>query len=354
MTKEELLQSAQNGNIDAMMQLALVLRDEHKPKEAIQWVETAARTGNPKALGFAASFLHIEAAILHESGSFDHAEELFIKCIYYIDALKRNGHFYDQEAAVKERMAELYLYNMNRSYDALPILEDIKDSGRPYAASMLYACHFEVGNRDINVYHEDIERIRRTIENDGWPKLSQKAYTYELLATSFMDQNPFESCNYYRKAADARAEYAGTVQGEISSNMPPAEMKKLFDKTEAYCSVYRKVIDQKKQIQAKNTQQKNSGDPRLTGFQWLVVILAALPAVVLGIILYFVFRSRNKKVKPDENSVIAIKYLDELSRELLHKAQNTGLEELVPVSQLEPFNYARIYEDFKRQYNYLY
>lgn len=357
MTKEEVIRDAENGNVQAMLSLVdYYMNIEKDWGAAEEWAQRAGDTGGITALQTAAAFFNLDAHIAREIGAIDRAEKLYFKCLNYVGQIKACGESYKGEAEAREGLAIVYYYDMGRPRDALQELELIKDSGRPYAAFMLKYCHDDVYGTDKYELKEDIYRIKATIENDGWPKLSLKGLAYSTLALYYVyvEKDPQKVREYYKKSAEMWDKHIGEVQGAISPDMPVGEMKKIFDKTDSYYTHYRDISKERDLSKERVERSKKRENASLTGLQWLLVIIGFLTTCFLGIILYIYFAGKNRIKEPDAVEVEMAKCLEEVSQEMLMKGKNTGIARIIPESQLEPDTFAKIYDEFKSRNRNLY
>lgn len=357
MTKEEVIRDAENGNVQAMAYMVHhYVNVESNLKEAEKWAERAGASGAGEGLQTAATFFNLHAHLAREVGAIDEAEKLYFKCLNYVGQLKARGEIYKGEAEAREGLAIVYYYDMGRPRDALQELELIKDSGRPYVAFMLKYCHDDIYGTDKYELKEDIYRIKATIENDGWPRLSLKGLAYSTLALYYIyeEKDSQKVREYYRKSAEMWDKHIGEVQGTIGPDMPVSEMKKVFDKTDSYYTHYRDISKQRELSKERVERSKRRENASLTGLQWILVIIGFLTTCFLGIILYIYFASKNRVAEPDAIEVEMMKCLDEISQEMLVKGRNTGIAGIIPESQLEPGTFAKIYEEFRRRNSNLY
>jgi len=357
MTKEEVIRDAENGNVQAMAYLVHhYVNIDSNLKEAEKWAERAGASGISEGLQTAATFFNLEAHIARETGAINDAEKLYLQCLNYVGQIKAHGETYKGEAEAREGLAIVYYYDMGRPRDALQELELIKDYGRPYVAFMLKYCHDDVFGTNKHELKEDIYRIKATIENDGWPRLSLKGLAYSTLALYYIynEKEPQKVREYYRKSAEMWDKHIGEVKSPISPNMPVSEMKKVFDKTDSYYTHYRDISKERDQARERVERSKKRENTSLTGLQWLLVIIGFLATCFVGIFLYIYFASKNRVTEPDAVEVEMAKCLDEVSQEMLAKGRNTGIAKIIPESQIGPDTFAGIYEEFKRRNSNLY
>lgn len=355
MTKDEVIRSAENGNTAAMIQLiAYYVSNEVNLSEAKKWAERAENTNDIRAIGAAANLFHIKAHVSKKIGALEDAEFFYFKSLDCISKIKKMGGNYEKEAEVHEGLAELYCVLWNRRQDALQELELIKDSDRPYAALMIQACHSQMKDTDMEILKEDIFRIRKTIDNEGWPSLSLKATAYSIVAAYYVaEKDPQMACYYFRNSAEVWDCFIGEVKEPISADMSVSEMKKIYDKTDFY---YTQYMDIQKQIQCiKNRNRgKNRISSDLTGGQWGGVIAGFFMGMWPALVLYLYFKKKNEAETFRQDDGEMIKNLGELSEEMLEKGKNTGIAVLIPESQLRPEIFTGIYEDFKKRNRDLY